>query len=97
MDYILKIRSMVVKDIEDALQNISFAKLSKIKDKLLEEMLEERRRNVYNKSKELDMDELDQVVAARGEEWRPKLELDYFTDNAIIKAMEKIKKLFNSY
>ena len=34
---------------------------------------------------------------ASDEEWRPKLELDYFTDNAIIKAMEKIKKLFNSY
>lgn len=34
---------------------------------------------------------------ASDEEWKPKLELDYFTDNAIIKAMEKIKELFNSY
>lgn len=34
---------------------------------------------------------------ASDEEWKPKLDLDYFTDNNIVKAMEKIKKLFNSY
>ena len=34
---------------------------------------------------------------ASDEEWKPKLDLDYFTDNNIVKAMEKIKRLFNSY
>lgn len=34
---------------------------------------------------------------ASDEEWKPKLDLDYFTDKAIVNAMEKIKKLFNSY
>lgn len=34
---------------------------------------------------------------ASDEEWKPKLDLNYFTDNNIVKAMEKIKKLFNSY
>ena len=72
MDYILRIRSMLVKDIEEALKDINFAKLSKIKEKLLAEMLEQRKHNMYNKSKDLDMDELDQVVAARGEEWKSK-------------------------
>ena len=31
------------------------------------------------------------------EEWKPKLKLDYFTDEAITKAMEKSKTLLNSY
>lgn len=72
MEYILKIRSILVKDIEEALKNINFAKLSKIKEKLLTEMLKQRKLNKLNKSRDLDLDELDQVVAARGEEWRPK-------------------------
>ncbi len=72
MEYILKIRSILVKDIEEALKNINFAKLSKIKEKLLTEMLKQRKLNKLNKSRDLDLDELDQVVAAKGEKWRPK-------------------------
>lgn len=72
MEYILKIRSILVKDIEEALKNINFAKLSKIKEKLLTEMLKQRKLNKLNKSRDLDLDELDQVVAAKGENWRPK-------------------------
>ena len=72
MDYILKIRSIIVEDIEEALKSINFAKLSKIKEKLLTEMLKQRKLNKLNKSRDLDLDELDQVVAAKGEKWRPK-------------------------
>ena len=72
MEYILKIRSILVKDIEEALKNINFEKLSKIKEKLLTEMLKQRKLNKLNKSRDLDLDELDQVVAAKGEKWRPK-------------------------
>lgn len=72
MEYILKIRSILVKDIEEALKNINFAKLSKIKEKLLTEMLKQRKLNKLNKSRDLDLDELDQVVAAKGENWKPK-------------------------
>ena len=72
MEYILKIRSILVKDIEEALKSINFAKLSKIKEKLLTEMLKQRKLNKLNKSRDLDLDELDQVVAAKGEKWRPK-------------------------
>ena len=72
MEYILKIRSILVKDIEEALKNINFAKLSKIKEKLLTEMLKQRKLNKLNKSRDLDLDELDQVVAAKGEKWRPQ-------------------------
>ena len=42
MDYILKIRSIVVKDIEESLKSVNFSKLSKIKEKLLLEILEKR-------------------------------------------------------
>ena len=72
MDYILKIRSIIVEDIEEALKSINFAKLSKIKEKLLTEMLKQRKLNKLNKSRDLDLDELDQVVAAKGEKWRPQ-------------------------
>ena len=72
MDYILKIRSIIVEDIEESLKSINFAKLSKIKEKLLTEMLKQRKLNKLNKSRDLDLDELDQVVAAKGEKWRPQ-------------------------
>ena len=70
MDCILESRSTIVKDVEEALRTINFANLSKIKEKLLAEMLNERRRNRYNRYRDLDLDELDQVVAAKGEEWK---------------------------
>ena len=35
-------------------------------------MLKQRKLNKLNKSRDLDLDELDQVVAAKGEKWRPK-------------------------
>jgi type I restriction enzyme S subunit len=52
--------------------------------------------DLVNKNKAITLANIKTYIAS-DEEWRPKLELDYFTDNAIIKAMEKIKKLFNSY
>lgn len=52
--------------------------------------------DLVNQNKAITLANIKTYIAS-DEEWRPKLELDYFTDNAIIKAMEKIKKLFNSY
>lgn len=52
-------------DIEKALRLIDFSRLSAIKEKLLKELLENRWR-VRNDERYLDLDELDQVVAARG-------------------------------
>lgn len=52
--------------------------------------------DLVNQNKAITLVNIKTYIAS-DEEWRPKLELDYFTDNAIIKAMEKIKKLFNSY
>lgn len=52
--------------------------------------------DLVNQNKAITLSNIKTYIAS-DEEWRPKLELDYFTDNAIIKAMEKIKKLFNSY
>ena len=69
MEYILKIRSILVKDIEEALKNINFAKLSKIKEKLLLEILEKRNLENLDETNELDFEELDQVVAAKDREW----------------------------
>ena len=39
MDYVLKSRNIVVKDIEETLKNVNFSKLSNIKEKLLLEIL----------------------------------------------------------
>ena len=69
MDYILKIRSIVVKDIEESLKSVNFSKLSKIKEKLLLEILEKRNLENLDETKELDFDELDQIVAAKDREW----------------------------
>lgn len=52
--------------------------------------------DLVNQNKAITLANIKTYIAS-DEEWKPKLELDYFTDNAIIKAMEKIKKLFNSY
>lgn len=52
--------------------------------------------DLVNQNKAITLANIKTYIAS-DEEWRPKLELDYFTDNAIIKAMEKIKELFNSY
>ena len=69
MDYILKIRSIVVKDIEESLKSVNFSKLSKIKEKLLLEILEKRKLENLDETNELDFEELDQVVAAKDREW----------------------------
>ena len=69
MDYILKIRSIVVKDIEESLKSVNFSKLSKIKEKLLLEILEKRNLENLDETNELDFEELDQVVAAKDREW----------------------------
>ena len=69
MDYILKIRSIVVKDIEESLKSVNFSKLSKIKEKLLLEILEKRNLENLDETNELDFDELDQIVAAKDREW----------------------------
>lgn len=52
--------------------------------------------DLVSQNKAITLNNIKTYIAS-DKEWRPKLELDYFTDNAIIKAMEKIKKLFNSY
>ena len=69
MDHILKIRSIVVKDIEESLKSVNFSKLSKIKEKLLLEILEKRKLENLDETNELDFEELDQVVAAKDREW----------------------------
>ncbi len=54
-----------MKDVEEALRNINFSKLSKIRKKLLLKILDDK--------EELSLEELDQVVAARDEEWWSKI------------------------
>lgn len=52
--------------------------------------------DLVSQNKAITLNNIKTYIAS-DKEWKPKLELEYFTDNAIIKAMEKIKKLFNSY
>ena len=59
-----------MKDVENALRKITFTRMSKVKEKILIEMLNQRRRNRIGRFRNLDMDELDQVVAAKGEKWK---------------------------
>lgn len=56
-----------MKDIEIFLRGIDFSNLSKIKNKLLNELLAERKLN--DDDSILDLEELDQVTAAKGNEW----------------------------
>ena len=74
MDYVLKSRNIVVKDIEEALKNVNFSKLSNIKEKLLLEILENQESENLDETKELDFDELEQIVAAKNEEWFSKID-----------------------
>ena len=67
MDYVLKSRNIVVKDIEEALKSVNFSKLSNIKEKLLLEILEKQESENLDETKELDFDELEQIVAAKKE------------------------------
>ena len=67
MDYVLKSRNVVVKDIEEALKSVNFSKLSNIKEKLLLEILEKQESENLDETKELDFDELEQIVAAKKE------------------------------
>ena len=70
MDYVLKSRNVVVKDIEEALKSVNFSKLSNIKEKLLLEILEKQESENLDETKELDFDELEQIVAAKKEIWK---------------------------
>ena len=74
MDYVLKSRNIVVKDIEETLKNVNFSKLSNIKEKLLLEILEKQESENLDETKELDFDELEQIVAAKNEEWFSKID-----------------------
>jgi hypothetical protein len=59
---------MIVKDVEKILKNIRFSKLSNIKEKLLSDILEdELNEKIF--IKKLDLDELDQIAAAKGADW----------------------------
>lgn len=59
---------MIVKDVEKILKSIRFSELSNIKEKLLADILEdELNEKIF--IKKLDLDELDQVAAAKGAEW----------------------------
>ncbi len=57
-------------DVEQTLKNIDFSRFSKTRESLLQEMLMARNKNAWHGSAvtegELDLDELDDVVAARG-------------------------------
>ena len=66
-DYVLKSRNNVVKDIEEALKSVNFSKLSKIREKLLLKILEKQQLERLDETKELDFDELEQIVAAKKE------------------------------
>ena len=72
-DYVLRSRNNVVKDIEEALKSVNFSKLSKIREKLLLKILEKQQLERLDETKELDFDELDQVAAAKDEEWLGKI------------------------
>ncbi len=52
--------------------------------------------DLKNQNKEITIENIKAYIA-NDEEWKPKLKLDYFTDNAIQKAMVKSKTLLNSY
>lgn len=56
-----------MKDIEETLKSINFARMSRIKNKMLADFLAQRRRERIYRSKDLDLDDLDMVVAAKGE------------------------------
>ncbi len=61
---------MIIKDVEKIFKSVRFSELSNIKEKLLSEILEEE----FNEGDKinLDMEELDKVVAAKGGEWWEK-------------------------
>ena len=59
---------MIVKDVEKILKNIRFSKLSNIKEKLLTDILEdELNEKIF--IRKLDLDELEQIAAAKGADW----------------------------
>lgn len=59
---------MIVKDVEKILKSIRFSELSNIKEKLLADILEDELNEKIFIEK-LDLDELDQVAAAKGADW----------------------------
>ena len=58
-----------MKDIERVLRSIDFSKLSKIKAPLLKKLLTERKLKEVYENQLLNLDELDQITAAKYEEW----------------------------
>jgi type I restriction enzyme S subunit len=52
--------------------------------------------DLRNQNEDITLENIKTYIAS-DEEWKPKLKLDYFTDDAIVKAMEKSKALLNSY
>ena len=77
-----------MKDIEELLKSINFSKLSKIKEKLLLEILEKQKLESLDETEELDFDELDQIVAAKDREWLSKI--NESTNN--LKPNQKVKQ-----
>lgn len=69
MNYVRIPGDVVIKKVEETLKNIDFSQLNGIKEKLLKSMLEKREKDRQNKSRDLDLYELDQVVAAKGKDW----------------------------
>lgn len=52
--------------------------------------------DLRNQNKDITLENIKTYISS-DEEWKPKLKLDYFTDEAITKAMETSKILLNSY
>ena len=77
-----------MKDIEESLKSVNFSKLSKIKEKLLLEILEKRNLENLDETNELDFEELDQVVAAKDREWFNRI--NESTNN--LKPNQKLKQ-----
>ena len=69
MNYVRIPGDVVIKKVEKTLKSIDFSQLNGIKEKLLKSMLEKRETDRQNKSRDLDLYELDQVVAAKGKDW----------------------------
>lgn len=52
--------------------------------------------DLRNQNKEITLENIKSYIAG-DEEWKPKLDKDFFTDEAITKAMQTSKTLLNSY